>query len=196
MKKLAAMLCMSVMATGAFAQGLINFANNPATLISTQPAGQQAAAMTGAAGSYLFGLLISSSQTGPFTFAGVYGTNLVNSTGGRLSGGNGIAVNGWAPGVTMFYEMVGWASSAGVTYNNAWVKADGTVGARPTDFFGISAIGSGAAGGGPNSLPTLQLFQGASGIPSGFTLTPVPEPTSMALAGLGAAALLIFRRRK
>jgi len=24
----------------------------------------------------------------------------------------------------------------------------------------------------------------------------VPEPTSMALAGLGAAALLIFRRRK
>lgn len=31
---------------------------------------------------------------------------------------------------------------------------------------------------------------------SGFVLTAVPEPTTLALAGLGAAALLIFRRRK
>ncbi len=29
-----------------------------------------------------------------------------------------------------------------------------------------------------------------------MSITPVPEPTSLALAGLGAAALLIFRRRK
>jgi len=29
-----------------------------------------------------------------------------------------------------------------------------------------------------------------------FTVAPVPEPSSFALAGLGAAALLIFRRRK
>jgi len=31
---------------------------------------------------------------------------------------------------------------------------------------------------------------------SGFQLVPVPEPTSFALAGLGMASLLIFRRRK
>jgi hypothetical protein len=31
---------------------------------------------------------------------------------------------------------------------------------------------------------------------NGLTLTAVPEPSSMALAGLGAASLLIFRRRK
>jgi hypothetical protein len=30
----------------------------------------------------------------------------------------------------------------------------------------------------------------------GFTLTPVPEPSTFALCGLGAAALLLFRRRK
>jgi hypothetical protein len=196
MKKLAAMLCMSVMTTGVFAQGLINFGNSPTTLISTQVPGQAAQTMAGASGSFLFGLLISPAATGPFTFAGIYGTNLVNASGGRLSGGNGVAVNGWQPGATMFYELVGWASTAGATFNAAWVKADGTTGTRPVDFFGISAQGSGIAGGGPNSLPPLPLFQGASGIPTGFTLTPVPEPTSMALAGLGAAALLIFRRRK
>ncbi|TAL01254.1 MAG: PEP-CTERM sorting domain-containing protein, partial [Verrucomicrobia bacterium] len=32
---------------------------------------------------------------------------------------------------------------------------------------------------------------------AGFSMyTAVPEPTSFALAGMGAAALLIFRRRK
>ena len=30
---------------------------------------------------------------------------------------------------------------------------------------------------------------------SSITLSPVPEPTTLALAGLGAAGLLIFRRR-
>jgi hypothetical protein len=30
----------------------------------------------------------------------------------------------------------------------------------------------------------------------GLTLVPIPEPSSMALAGLGAASLLLFRRRK
>jgi hypothetical protein len=197
MKKLAAMLCLSAMTTGAFAQGLINFANSPTTLISANIGGN-VATLSGPSGTYLFGLLTSAAQGGPFTFAGVYGTNLVNSTGGRLSGGNGVAVNGWAPGATMFYELAGWSSAGGATtFNAAWVKSDGTAAASGLpSLFGVSPIGSGVAGGGAQSLPTLQLFGGASGIQSGFTLTGVPEPTSMALAGLGAAALLIFRRRK
>ena len=38
---------------------------------------------------------------------------------------------------------------------------------------------------------------GGDGVNQGsFTITAVPEPTSMALAGLGFAALVIFRRRK
>ncbi len=44
----------------------------------------------------------------------------------------------------------------------------------------------------------VDLFGGTLGLQSGFkmTLIPVPEPSSFALAGLGAAAMLIFRRRK
>jgi len=196
MKKLAAMLCLSAMTTGAFAQGLINFNNSSTTLISANIGGN-VATLSGASGSYLFGLLTSASATGPFTFASVYGTNLVNTTGGRFTGGNGVPVNGWAPGATMFYEIASWSTAGGVvTFNSAWVKADGTVGTSLPSLFGVSAIGSGVAGGGANSLPPLPLFGGVSGLTQGFTLQGVPEPTSMALAGLGAAALLIFRRRK
>jgi hypothetical protein len=190
MKKLAAVLCLSALTTGAFAQGLINFANSPATLVSANIGGN-VAAINGTAGSYYFGLLTSATGTaGSFSFAGVYGTNINNASGGRFSGGNGVQVPNWAPGATMFYEIAGWSGSLGATFNPSWLTTPPSSG-----VFGISASASGVAGGGPNSLPPLVPF-GGTGIPSGFTLQPTPEPTSMALAGLGAAALLIFRRRK
>jgi hypothetical protein len=191
MKKLAAMLCLSVMATGAFAQGLVNFANNPQTLVSANIGGN-VAAINGPSGSYYFALLTSATPAGPFTFTTLMGTNLVNSTGGRFSGGNGVQVPNWAPGTTMNYEVAGWDASLGSTFNPAWLTV-----APATGLFGISAVGSGVAGGGAQSLPTLLLF-GGTGITSGFSLTgtSVPEPSSMALAGSGAAALLSFRRRK
>jgi hypothetical protein len=189
MKKLAAMLCLGAMTTGAFAQGLVSFANNPQTLVSANIAGN-VAALTGPAGSYYFALLTAPGAAGPFTFANVYGTNLVNTSGGRFSGNTAgsVVVTGWAPGATLSYEVAAWESSLGPTFNAAWLTT------HPNGLFGVSAVGSGVAGGGAQSLPTLQLF-GGTGITAGFTLTSVPEPTSMALVGLGAAALLIFRRR-
>jgi len=194
MKKLAAMLCLSAMTTGAFAQGLVNFANNPQTLVSAT-IGANTATLSGPAGSYYFGLLTSpTGGAGSWTFSGLYGTNLVNSTGGRFSGGNGVAVPNWAAGATMSYEVAAWESSLGVTFKASWLVTP------PAGLFGVSLVGSGVAGGGAQSLPTLQLF-GGTGITAGFNLTgggtpPVPEPSSMALFGLGAAALVIFRRRK
>jgi len=52
--------------------------------------------------------------------------------------------------------------------------------------------------------PTLSLSGGLGGglttppnwVGQSFSLVSVPEPTSMALAGIGAASLVIFRRRK
>jgi len=192
MKKLAAILCLSALTTGAFAQGLVNFANNNSTKV-TATVGGQASDISGV-GNYYFGLLISAPGANAFTFTGNYATNSVAA--GRFVL-NGQVVPGWGPGVTKDYKVAGWASSLGATFNPTWLTT------APNGLFGVSAVGTGAAGGtdaSGNSFPTYNLF-GGSGITTGFTLSgggapPVPEPTSMALAGLGAAALLIFRRRK
>jgi hypothetical protein len=191
MKKLAGILCLGALTTGAFAQGLVSFNNSAATLVTSGSPGSTAS-ISGAAGSYYFGLLTSASgAAGTFTFAGNYATNS-GVAAGRFLGGTQ-TVNGWAPGTTVFYEVAGWSSSLGATWNPAWLLGNFTT----PGFFGISSSASGAAGGGNPPAPTLPLF-GGTGITSGFNLAPVgvPEPSSMALAGLGAAALLIFRRRK
>ena len=190
MKKLAGILCLSALATGAFAQGLVTFNNNPTTLVTSGPPGNTAS-ISGAAGSFYFGLLTSTSgSAGTFTFAGNYATNVATAAG-RFIGGTQ-TVNGWAPGTTMFYEVAGWSASLGPTWQPGWLL--GNFGGKSGDF-GISASASGAAGGGTPPAPPFPLF-GGTGIGSGFNLAPIPEPSSMALAGLGAAALLIFRRRK
>jgi hypothetical protein len=188
MKKLAALLCLGALATGAFAQGTVTFNNNPATLVSVGPAGNGVATAAGAPGSYYFGLLTSATGApGSFTFAGVYATN--NAAAGRFTGGTATLAT-IAPGTSFSFEVAGWAASLGATFDPNWLTAPPTTGA-----FGLSGIGTATAGGGTPPAPPGILF-GATGLTSGFNMTTVPEPTSMALAGLGAAALLIFRRRK
>jgi len=197
MKKLAAILCLSALTTGAFAQGLVQFANGVGSLISSRPSPGATATTLGAApvGSYYYGLLTSATAAGPFTFAGVYATN--TAAGSKLGPPTyQPAVGGWAAGSTMFFEVAGWSASEGATWNNGWLvnNAPNNSFNWASGFFGLSGIASGVATASP--APAFPLFGGTA--LSGFTMdvVPVPEPTSMALAGLGAAALLIFRRRK
>jgi len=196
MKKLAAILGLSALATGAFAQGTVVFFPAPSTLSSATINGVQAAT-SGAAGSYYYGLLTSATPTGAFTFTGNYATNL--AVAGYFGSPAAITVNGWAAGATMSYEVAVWSKSLGATFQAGWLT--GNFGGLSGNF-GLSAVATGASGGlGTPATPAFNLFGGANGIQNGFNAASVgggavPEPTSMALAGLGAAALLIFRRRK
>jgi len=99
------------------------------------------------------------------------------------------------------FLLVGWSSNLGATWaevaaqlaSDNWI-ADG--------FFGVSALGSAYAGGGPNSLPAVNILGVSSGAPGGLTggitmyTVLVPEPTTIAFMALGGASLLLFRRRK
>ncbi len=189
------------LASGALAQGLVNFGNTSVTLVSVMwsviPSGQ--------GGAYNFALLAAPSGTTDyraFAFTGIQGTNL-NSAAGRFTGGVNLPANNWAAGETKAYYVVGWSANGGAVFDPAWlapgwVHTDyGDFRGPSVGFFGVSGIGVGAAGGG--GFPNLFPFGGASGIPAGFNLV-IPEPATLALAGLGTLALVIAncqaRRRR
>jgi len=198
MKKLAAILCLSALATGAFAQGLIKFANSATSLISVN--GAVMPQSSGTPG-YYFALLsapLGTVDPTAFVFSGLYASNTTASTGGRLQGGSllGVTANStWPAATSRSFEIVGWDAGSGASYNPAWLT---DAASRPA-FFGMSAIAGGQSGGTDpvtqQTYPALALFSGLT-LASGFNIVSVPEPTTMALAGLGAAALMIFRRRK
>jgi len=131
-----------------------------------------------------------------WSFTGAYASNSLVSTGGRLFGqqnsDGSVSVPGHLGGTSASLMVIGWNNSAGGTtlseFINAWNSG------RLDLVYGYSGISTKILGDG-GSLPATQIFGAAPAIP-GFVLAPVPEPTTFALAGLGAAALLIFRRRK
>lgn len=89
-----------------------------------------------------------------------------------------------APAATL--QMRVWDNSGGIdTWDKAVARGSG---------FGKSALFNVAAIGGDFNVQPLPLGLRSFNINGAGTI--VPEPSSFALAGLGAAALLIFRRRK
>jgi hypothetical protein len=212
MKKILSIIAGVALATGAFAQGTVSFANNSGTLVTTN-GGTIGNTATAAQGFY-YALFIQSYTgsvtsdnnplTGGWTFTGSYATNTAATTGGRFSGGTA-TVTGWAAGATNQFLVVGWSSNLGASW--AAIASQVQNGWTASGFYGASSTSFGSAGGGSQSLPTFSLFTttgpNAQGNPiqTGFTLNAVspvvtPEPTTLALAGLGGASLLLFRRRK
>ncbi len=232
MKKLAAILCLSAVATAVFAQGTVNFLNSPTTLVSTNGVGALGPGTLGNTSPstsgyyYYFALFTAPStvtslgglgdlSTPTWTFTTLYGTNTVATAGGRFSGGSSVSAQGWVPGQTNSYIVVGWSQNVGhdwasvqpqfvgaTNIGGVWHGAN-LLPSSQAGYLGWSAIGAVQAGGGTTGIVPTGLFgagANAQGVPitTGFALdfVLVPEPSTFALAGLGAAALLIFRRRK
>jgi len=202
------------------AQGLVymfgSYGISTNTASSPYAGGTGTGGVTGLAGAsttgqlYYYALLISSATTAPTTTkasltdgawanSGVLGQNYV-SAGSAATPGNagGTTATGWASGATDFVTIVGWSSSLGTTWTTVEAElASGDWAAN--GFFGVSGVGSVTAGGG--TAPAAAIW-GNSGVPSGSltldSVSPVvvPEPTTMALAGLGSLSLFLFRRRK
>jgi hypothetical protein len=153
------------------------------------------ALLTTTAGSPTLTLFGDATLAADWLYTGLQGAN--NTFAGRMTIGSGLVANNAPISNSQNWLLVAWSTSLGTTWATVEpLLAAGSFGAA-NGFIGWSAIGVGASGSAP---PAISLtVQGTSGsiIPAGFSLLAVvPEPSTIALAGLGGLSLLLFRRRK
>ena len=121
--------------------------------------------------------------------AGASATFLTGASAGTYFGGGrtittpGSTVNG----PVLAFQVRGWTAAHGATYEEAAGNGAAFVGRNP--IFTLKTKD-------PNvpleTVPNLYLATGYQG----FRLTPVPEPSAIALGVLGVGTLLMLRRRK
>jgi len=128
------------------------------------------------------------------------------STGGAGGVANNTAAtaNNWPAGTTEGVILVGWSANLGSTWAAALanLQAQGNLVASAAGYyFGVSAFGDLASGSANPGTTVIGANAGQINNPSGTPmvlepLATVPEPGTMALAALGGASLLLFRRKK
>ena len=186
MNKFAYLVVASALAVSAFGQGQIDLNNRGLALVN-DAAGKPLTGTTfvaqvwyGASAS----TLTSSFAPSPFRAST---TTYPGSWNPAAAGGPGAlgTLTGFAPGSTVTLQVRVWDSSvAGVGAAQALTKTAGT-GLSETFTYAIPADPL-AIPGGMGGLKSFNLAAGGS---------VVPEPTTIALGALGAAALLLRRRK-
>lgn len=208
MKKILTLICLTVTSAALYGQGLVTFQETSFNILTN---GATSGPISSIANSYYFTLFIQQNPTGSTTvpvntnpltggwqWAGsFYGTNgTVGPTIGKIiaNGSAGYAIPNWPGTTTNFFLIAGWSANiAGAD----WLSVSNQIatGTAPgSGYYGSSAAGYASSLDAP--APPRALFGATAGLIQGFTLNQVPEPSTFALVGLGAAALLAFRRRK
>jgi len=205
-------MAISAVAASAFAQGLVVFQNQTGTvkqwtstadsaLISVPKAAGMvelfAAPTTAAAPAALFSAApggvtknyssLSAFLTASPGWAAAGAASSINLAAGLFSGGT-LQIGNIGQAASAQYFVLGWTGTA--------ADFDTAFGAGSSAFGGMSALATTTTAD-PLSTPPGTAVN-LKGTFAGITLAPVvavPEPATFALAGLGLAALLAFRRR-
>lgn len=198
MKKILTVLVSAVAATAVYGQGYFNFNNLAATgtIKIGNPPIAPGEGVTGqfTGSSYSVSLYYSltaiTQATDPSTLtlipattAAMYGVGASEATQANGAGffqGPNATINGTSDGQTVYVEAAVWWTAAG-SYTAAH--------AGPFNSGYSAPVAIRLASGGDQVIGDL------SGL-ANFTVQEAPEPATLALGGLGAAALLLFRRRK
>jgi len=127
----------------------------------------------------------------PDGFGVMVGSTVSPGANFRFNAGNSMEIPGTNPGGTADLIVRAWDSRTGVDYASATVRAN-------SGKFTSDTLGGDPDGDGP-LLPITPKSM-ATGTATGFqsfslSTTLVPEPTTIALGALGAAALFIRRRK-
>jgi len=208
MKKILLTTLLVAAVAPAFAQGFLTWGNNPvgfrAPIYGPEPASittslSGASALGTPAGTTVYtGPLLNGANyafevwVGPLSAVDSTALTLFASTTFRTSTGVGLPaglvngataqVAGITPGNAAKFQIRAWDTTSGASYDLASIHgATGLITSQPLG--GIDAGG--------NIVPTPATTGWSS-----FNIYVVPEPSTFVLAGLGAASLLIFRRRK
>jgi len=202
MKKYLSILAVVAVAASAFAQGTINFANNGTTLVMVDPGAGGTpfaapvggyvqllwapAGTAGAGGTTVPDIAswFAANQGWAAVSAANGGVDTIGPVAGRFTG-NTVTVPTATPGAPIEAIVAGWqgaatdvSQAANIGLSTRFAVDTGNPLATPTAEFAASITGAGQ-------------FTGMT-IPGGPI---IPEPSTLALAGLGVAALLVLRRR-
>lgn len=162
-------------------------------LIFTADTTSQAGNLGGTAGSTLIGNDFSWALYGGATDSSSALTLLASATGSAITGDNAnwgqflgestqVAVTGTTASSTVYLELYVWEGNTFTSYAAA---------AAGGDYVGDSGVFANGSGGGANPATAL------TGLPDmNLMTTSIPEPGTLALAALGGASLLMFRRKK
>lgn len=190
------MMAAVVVVASSYGQGTVTFANTSTQLVRKQTSAVDTNLVSMPVGGGHVELLWAPVGTTDLNlFSAVLSTASANTSAagvtdfhtapGRFSAGTS-TIPGLNAGGSYALIVRGWTGSA-----LTWATFD-----QQVEAFGYSSIFTLGATGNPLTTPAgtpvaLSTFTGLT-----LTYSPAPEPTSMALAGLGAATMLIFRRRK
>jgi hypothetical protein len=206
MKKLLLAALVGSMAYYGYGQGLVSFANTATTSIHTNN-GVTSGNVSTAPNLFYYGLWVTTSNS---TTAAMDLVTLSNSL--TLVAGQPLGVNSTIGGGIIV--LPGGANTAPTTYDTglpsataifvqvrAWDQALGTTGyqnamGNPGHWWGASVIGNAVTTAAPALGAAIWSSSTAGKLPRFDINLQVPEPSTIALVGLGLMGLVFIRRRK
>jgi len=207
-RKVLATTLLASLAVAAFAQGTVQFNNSILTRISTaqtfdgiNPVAGTAAWVSTTPGLLEYGLFYGIGQSTSLTLlTSQFGVNSTSVTGviaspaDSHSAMNQVPIPGTIPGETdVFFQVLAWTGSFGTD----WVSAR-TAYLSSGGYWGQSAVIDLAGGLGPTTGPGAMLWAVATNtnpnLLKPFYVFNIPEPSTLAIASLAGAIVLVRRR--